>query len=170
MIRRQITIPAGPEQVWKALTDPDRTEAWFGGRIDWGPAEGGPLRFVSDGGQVREGIVELVRPARHLRFRWWPAGELGDSESGGGDTEVSYTLEEDGGGTRLTVQERPAAPVDAFEAFNPSGISDMSDTWTDLDGMHLQMHAARTHAGRTHAGQMHPGEVPCHAGDLCVVG
>lgn len=125
MIRRQLTLPAEPNRVWEALTDPDEAESWLGGRIEWEPAEGGPLHFESTGGEVREGIVETVRPARHLSFRWWPA----DASDPGNASEVTYTLEPAGDGTLLTVQEAPVA-----------------DTWTALDSLRLQMYAG---AGRS---------------------
>lgn len=120
MIRRQVVIPVSPEQLWDALTDPAQVAGWFGGRIEWELREGGPADFCGDDGSERDGRVEAVRIGRHLRFRWWPAdnSEAGDADpadpdtagGGGGDvsgtSEVSYVLEPDGDGTRLTIQER----------------------------------------------------------------
>ena len=101
MIRRQVVIPATPDRVWEALTDPESLSGWFGGEFDWELTEGSQLGFRGEKGDEREGRVEEVRPERRLRFVWWPTGEADDA------SEVSYTLEPAAEGVRLTVQERP---------------------------------------------------------------
>ena len=104
MIERTVTVPASPDRVWEAITDPAEMEAWLGGRLDWTLEEGGPLRFVGDGGEDREGRVEEVEPRRRLRFLWWdrPA----DPSSPGSASEVQYVLEPAGDEeTLLTVRE-----------------------------------------------------------------
>jgi uncharacterized protein YndB with AHSA1/START domain len=141
MIRRQLVIPVSTEQLWDALTDPDQVQSWFGARVEWELRDGAPARFWGDDGVERHGRVDVVRPHRHLRFRWWPVARPnehdGDESDEGGGTdrsalkvddpssddpirsarddvalpedaasEVSYVLEPDEGGTRLTVQER----------------------------------------------------------------
>lgn len=123
MIRRQVVMPVSPERLWEALTEPDRIAAWFGGRVEWELAEGASIRFRGDDGDERAGVIEAVRPGRHLRFRWWPA-DPGDGE-GDGASEVSYVLQPDGDGTRLTVQERPVEPDQAPRAHARAGWS----TW-----------------------------------------
>jgi uncharacterized protein YndB with AHSA1/START domain len=132
MIRRQLVLPVSTEQLWNALTDPDQVGTWFGARVEWELREGAPARFWGEDGTERLGQVEEVRPFRHLRWRWWPAegpadpgavgvaassgdepddtGERADTaipaQEVGGMSEVSYVLEQEEGGTRLTVQER----------------------------------------------------------------
>jgi uncharacterized protein YndB with AHSA1/START domain len=114
VIRRQIVMPVSPERLWEALTDPDQIAAWFGGRVDWELDEGGPVQFRGDDGSERSGRIQAVRPGRHLRFTWWPTG---GSEGGPeGASEVSYVLQPDGDGTRLTVQERPVEPATTPQA------------------------------------------------------
>jgi len=114
VIRRQIVMPVSAERLWDALTDPDQVAGWFGGRVEWELREGGPARFRGDDGSERLGRVEAVRPGRHLRFRWWPAAGAEPAGPPGaaspdGTSEVSYLLEPDGEGTRLTVQEHQLA-------------------------------------------------------------
>ena len=109
MIRRQLVIPASPELLWGALTDPERLEGWFGGVFTWELTEGSPLHFRGDDGESRSGVILGVREERHLRFCWWPEAQPEDA------SEVSYLIEPEDGGARLTVQERP---VDA-----PSGVT-----------------------------------------------
>lgn len=122
MIRRQILMPVSPERLWEALTSPEELPGWFGAEVTWELRPGGPARFRDENGAERDGRVDEVRPHRHLRFTWWPAGEESTSAS-----EVSYVLEavEDGEATRLTVMERRLAP---------QGIQGCAGSWTAWDG------------------------------------
>jgi uncharacterized protein YndB with AHSA1/START domain len=100
MLVRQVVIPASPERLWDALTEADALSAWFGSRVEWDLRPGGQARFVEHDGTVRGGVIEAVQPARHLRFRWWPEAGAQDAM-----TQVSYDLEPEEDGTRLTVTE-----------------------------------------------------------------
>ena len=144
MIERQVVVPAGPEQVWEALTDPARTEAWLGGRIDWDLEAGSVLRFVSDEGAVREGRIEEIDPGRYLRFAWWPAGEpapAGPSEPGEEPpSEVQYVLEPEGDGTLLTVRELTPAASAASACEAP--LATVAAGWTAFDQVLFEIEAA----------------------------
>ena len=157
MIRRQVIMPVSPERLWDALTDPDEMVGWFGARVEWHLEPGAPARFHGDDGSERAGRVEVVRPRRHLRFRWWPAGP---SDPGRGParpgpweasetpdetevteateaSEVSFVLEPVPDGTRLTIQEqqvRPAPPptIPTAQAQARPGAS--AGQWTAWDG------------------------------------
>lgn len=111
MLVRQVVVPASPEQLWDALTEPLALAAWFGSQVEWDLRPGGRARFVGDDGTRRGGVIDAVLPGRHLRFRWWPEGASG-SEGQAGASQVSYDLEPDDEGTRLTITERqvPASP------------------------------------------------------------
>jgi len=102
MLERQIFIPASPQRLWEALTEPDRVATWLEARVEWDLTPGGRARFTTDDGEVRHGQVEEVEPGRHLRFRWWPEGEDVDATS-----EVTYDMQPTDDGTLLTVKERP---------------------------------------------------------------
>jgi uncharacterized protein YndB with AHSA1/START domain len=160
MIRRQLVVPVNTEQLWNALTDPDQVGTWFGARVEWELREGAPARFWDDDGSERHGQVDVVRPYRHLRFRWWPAegpadtgpvGVAANSGDGPGDageradiagpaqeadldpaqevngvsevSEVSYVLEPDEGGTRLTIQERQVEGRARFRGARPDALA-----------------------------------------------
>ena len=112
MIERTVTVPAGPDRVWEALTDPDEMEAWLGGRLDWALEEGAGLRFEGGDGEHKEGRVEQVEPMRALRFRWWDTG----TDAAPLESEVQYVLEPDDDGTRLTVREAVVAAPDPAAA------------------------------------------------------
>jgi uncharacterized protein YndB with AHSA1/START domain len=133
MIRRQIVMSVSPARLWEALTDPAELAQWFGAEVEWDLREGATARFRSPDGTERRGRIEVVRPGRHLRFRWWPAEGVsagpspaehtptadplapradrpapGAAPEDAVESEVSYLLEpvDEGTRTRLTVQEK----------------------------------------------------------------
>lgn len=128
MIRRQLHIPASPELLWEALTDPEHLQGWFGGVFTWELTEGSPLHFRGDDGESRRGMIDAVRDGRHLRFSWWPEEQPEDA------SEVSYLIEPEDGGARLTVQERPLVAPSAIR--QPSAcLNHLASTgsWTPWD-------------------------------------
>ena len=150
MIRRQVVIPTGPDQLWEALTRPEFVRGWFGGEFDWNLTEGSALRFRGDDGGTREGRIDAVRPGRHLRFVWWPVPTSAETEAVGthrnaeaGDddthsaTEVSYLLEPLDDGVLLTVQERrieaPAGIAEARARGTGAGSGRGEPGWTAWD-------------------------------------
>jgi uncharacterized protein YndB with AHSA1/START domain len=120
MLERQVVIPASPEQLWDALTEPESVAAWFGSEVQWDLRPGGPARFLEADGSVRRGVVESVFPVRHLSFRWWREDRDGGSDA----SRVTYTLEPEDEGTRLTVTEQPVArPVASVGVIDGSATS-----------------------------------------------
>jgi uncharacterized protein YndB with AHSA1/START domain len=103
-VAREVTLPAPPDEVWEALTDPDQLAAWFGGDLEIDPTPGGVTRYRGDDGEVRVGAVREAEPGRRLSFEWW------DPTDGRRDaSRVEFDLEEVEEGTRLTVIEsRPS--------------------------------------------------------------
>jgi uncharacterized protein YndB with AHSA1/START domain len=114
-IERQVELHAPREEVWAALTRPDRLSSWFGGEAEVEVRPGGRLTITS-GGRIRRGLVEAVDPPGRLSFRWLP--DPGDAS--GPRTRVELTLEDSGSGTRLTVVERslwgPSDPAELDES------------------------------------------------------
>ncbi|MBZ4191593.1 SRPBCC family protein [Niabella beijingensis] len=79
----RITINAAPENVWDALTQPEKVKLWqFGSRLqtDWKP--GGPIRFTTEWqGTVFEqwGTVLTVQPFHEIRYNLFaPRPDLED--------------------------------------------------------------------------------------------
>ena len=96
-ITRREIVPAPPERVWRALTDPDEVCRWWsdaaeieltpGGRFAFhGAHVPGPVLFGGPTAAERPGDFELldVSPPEHFSFRWY----LGDIP-----TVVSFRLE-----------------------------------------------------------------------------
>jgi uncharacterized protein YndB with AHSA1/START domain len=56
-------------------------------------------------GESREGVVEQVEDGRRIRFRW-------DDDATGIPSRVEWTIDDDPGGMRVTVEERPLVPLE----------------------------------------------------------
>ncbi len=101
-VRREVVLPATPDEVWEAITLPEALRDWFGAEVDWDVQPGAPGQFRVDDGTVREARVAQVDPGHHLAFTWWPEGREGEA------SRVDYDLEEVEWGTRLVVTETQA--------------------------------------------------------------
>src|SRR5215471_2383637 len=89
MIRREIVLPATRDDVWEALTDPERLEDWFANDVDLDLREGGGASFRWSNGEERHATVTEIEPERRLAFDWEDEGT------------VEFTLDDDPEGTRL---------------------------------------------------------------------
>jgi uncharacterized protein YndB with AHSA1/START domain len=91
MIRKEIVLPAPRDDVWEALTEPDRLEEWFANEVDLDLRPGGSASFRWSNGEERHATVIEVEP------EWDDEGE------------VEFTLDDDVDGTRLVVLESSPA-------------------------------------------------------------
>jgi len=91
---REVVFPAPPEEVWEALTEPERLEEWFANEVELDARPGGAGVFRWGDGDERHATVREAEPAERLVLDWDDAGE------------VVFTLEEVPEGTRLLVRER----------------------------------------------------------------
>lgn len=68
----QIAIKTTPEQVWKALTDPEKTtKFWFQCALRSRLEEGAPFELVDVKGEKKaEGIILAIEPPHRLTMRW----------------------------------------------------------------------------------------------------
>jgi uncharacterized protein YndB with AHSA1/START domain len=98
VIEHEVVLPVTPDELWVDLTDPAQVGCWFGATVEWDLVPGGPARFRDEDGSERAGVIDTVRPARELRFRWWRPDQPA--------SEVHYLLEQVDEGTKLTVVER----------------------------------------------------------------
>ena len=103
MIRREIVLPAPREDVWEALTDPERLADWFANDVDFDLRPGGGASFRWSNGEERTATVTEVELERRLAFEWDDEGE------------VEFTLDDDLDGTRLTVVETAPAWTTALD-------------------------------------------------------
>ena len=101
-IERTVVLTRPPREVWPALTTADGLSAWFGERasIDLRPGGGATMTFA--GGLTVEMRVERVEEPAVFAYTW----RLPDlPEDDPRRTYVEFTLEPEGGGTRLRVVE-----------------------------------------------------------------
>jgi uncharacterized protein YndB with AHSA1/START domain len=103
-VSRELVLPAPPEEVWEALTDPARLGEWFANEVELDPQPGGEGVFRWEGGEVRRATVHEVDVGRRFSFSW------SDEESPEEETRVVFTLEEVPEGTRVTVSESATGP------------------------------------------------------------
>jgi len=97
MIEREIVLPSPREDIWEALTEPERLEDWFANDVDLDLRPGGGAHFRWSNGEERRATVVEVEPERRLAFEWEDEGL------------VEFTLEDDPDGTRLVVVESSPA-------------------------------------------------------------
>lgn len=109
-VEREIVLDAGPEDVWRALTEPDQLDGWLGEQAEIELEPGGALRLLDPVDGERTGWVEVAEPRRRLAV-WWQAE--GDAEA----TRVQFDIEEHEEGTALKVVEtRPLADIEVQAA------------------------------------------------------
>jgi uncharacterized protein YndB with AHSA1/START domain len=96
-VTREVVLEAQVEEVWAALTDPERLEEWFANDVELDLERGGDGVFCWDDGEERHAIVEEVVPERRFTFTWDDEGR------------VEIELEEIDGGTRVLVTETAGA-------------------------------------------------------------
>ncbi len=102
------TIDAGPDRVWKALTDTDEVREWFFGteqRSDWRP--GSPITWSGDyDGKPYEDkgtVVGVDEPHRFEVTHWSPLSGTEDVPES--YHTLVYTLRDEGGRTELTLTQ-----------------------------------------------------------------
>jgi uncharacterized protein YndB with AHSA1/START domain len=111
-----VTVEAPIEEVWAAITTPDRIREWFFGvdtRSEWKPGselvhtgewEGRPY--------ADKGTILRIEPPHLLEHTHW-SDLSGLADEPANYEEVTWRLEEHDGGTRLTVTERNLASEEA---------------------------------------------------------
>ena len=109
-IEKQVTLDAPRSRVWRALTDVAQFNAWFGVKLSAPFAPGAEVSgqiTIRDYEHVTMTIwIETMEPERFFSFRWHPyAIEPGVDYAAEPTTLVSFTLEDAGEGTRLTIVE-----------------------------------------------------------------
>lgn len=109
-IEKQITLDAPRSRVWRALTEVKQFNAWFGVSLATPFAPGaevsGQMKIRNYEHLTLTIWIETMEPERFFSFRWHPyATEPGVDYAAEPTTLVSFTLEDAGAGTRLTIVE-----------------------------------------------------------------
>jgi uncharacterized protein YndB with AHSA1/START domain len=98
-VERHVTLPAGLDEAWELLTDPDDLAAWLGREVALDPTPGAAGAVVDHDGTRRHLVVDEVDAGRRLAWRWWTDGDAASSR-------VEITLVPSDGGTEVRVVEQ----------------------------------------------------------------
>ncbi len=109
-LEKQVTLDAPRARVWRALTEVTEFNAWFGVSLATPFAPGaevsGRITMRNYDHVMLTLWIETMEPPRFFSFRWHPyAIEPGVDYSAEPTTLVSFTLDDAGAGTRLTIVE-----------------------------------------------------------------
>jgi uncharacterized protein YndB with AHSA1/START domain len=124
VVERSVDLDATPDDVWRAITEPEELAAWFGQEAELDVQPGGLGRFVDDDGCVRRAVVDHVRAGERLVLRWWPEGD----DSAAGASVVTFVVAPTGSGTRLIVTERLAATAAGVSAASVRAAAEAART------------------------------------------
>jgi uncharacterized protein YndB with AHSA1/START domain len=102
-VTREIEVPETPDEVWKALTEPERLEEWFASEVELDARPGGEGVFRWGDGDERHAVVRELEEAERLVLDWDDGGS------------VAIELEPVVDGTRVRVVESSPQFAPAFE-------------------------------------------------------
>jgi uncharacterized protein YndB with AHSA1/START domain len=142
-IDRTIEIKAPPERVWRALTSAAELSAWFQVKIEGEIAPGNEVWMTTTheqhaGMRFRVRFVEMT-PPRRFAWQWCPgAVDPTVDYSREPQTTVTFTLEPNAAGTRLSVAETGFDQVALTR--RAKVYADNTQGWTEVLGW-LQQYA-----------------------------
>ena len=109
-IEKQVSLNAPRSRVWRAIADSTQFGEWFGVKMEGPFAVGKTVR-----GKIlnkayehiqMEMAIEQIEPETYFSYRWHPyANDPKADYSSEPATLVEFRLEEENGGTRLTIVE-----------------------------------------------------------------
>ena len=144
-IEKQLVISAPRARVWRAITDVQEFNSWFGakleGRFEPGAHVRGKITSKGYDHLTLELAIERVEQETLFSYRWHPyAIEPNVDYSSEPTTLVEFTLEDDAsGGTRLTIVE---SGFDKIPAARRAKALEMND-----QGWSIQIQNIAKHVG-----------------------
>ncbi|HKE74975.1 MAG TPA: SRPBCC family protein [Acidimicrobiales bacterium] len=132
------TYPAEPEDVWDAITTPERVARWFL-PVTGDLRLGGTYQLEGNAG----GEIRACEPPRRLLLTWIFGEPPGPEDS----SLVEVVLDPDGdGGTRLTLTHTAVVPPEFWGQFGPGAVGVGWDLSLVGLGAHLAGEALGTQA------------------------
>ena len=138
VVRMEDRFDTGIDDLWGAITDPDRLARWYG-EVEGELSQGGEFRVQITLGGPRTGRVEACEPPQRLLLRMRdPDARPGQPEQ----TVIEAQLTAEGAQTRL-VWETRGMPVDLLSAYG-AGIQIHVEHLADyLSGREFRIDDAR---------------------------
>jgi len=97
-LNHQYLIRAAPDDVFRAITDPQWLTRWLCDRAELAPRKGGSYLLAWNGGPTHTGTLVDYRPGRRIAFAWsWPGVKLAG-------TVFSLSVKAKDGGTLLMIE------------------------------------------------------------------
>src|SRR6476661_5023901 len=75
-VEREIVVPEPPDEVWEALTEPERLEEWFATEVELDARPGGEGVFRWGDGDERAAVVRELEEAERLVLEWDDGGTV----------------------------------------------------------------------------------------------
>jgi uncharacterized protein YndB with AHSA1/START domain len=97
-VERSIWIAAPRQRAWRAVTDADQLTKWYATDFEWEIPTleaGATVKFHNSDTEVLLATIELLDPPHQFSLRWQMQPEL----------VTTFRLEEEDGGTRVTLTE-----------------------------------------------------------------
>jgi uncharacterized protein YndB with AHSA1/START domain len=136
-ITKEIIVKAKKEQVYEAITSPEKIIKWFPDAIEGILEEGQQpiLIFDHDGTLYRSRIhVESAKPFEYFSYRWVPGGNGKESDDTltVPTTLVEFFIEEFEDGSKITVKESgfSSLPIEIAE----QSLNQNSGGWDYMTG------------------------------------
>ena len=109
-IEKNVTLKAPRSRVWRAISDSEQFGEWFRVKLESPFMEGKTIRgkILSKGYEHMnfDMAIEKIEPERYFSYRWHPYPiDPKVDYSKEPTTLVEFTLEDDNGGTALTIVE-----------------------------------------------------------------
>jgi uncharacterized protein YndB with AHSA1/START domain len=106
---RSIVLDARRDDVWEAVTTPGGLSAWLGEVVELELRPGGRLGLRDPAGAALRGSVEAVDTGRSFVVRWRRLDPTVGAQPVGAAARVTFRLDDEDDGTRLTVREEPVS-------------------------------------------------------------
>ena len=109
-IEKKVTLKAPRSRVWRAIADADQFGVWFGVKLESpfkaGKTVRGRILHPKYEHMKLDMEIEKIEPERYFSYRWHPYPiDPNVDYSKEPTTLVEFILEEDNGGTALTIVE-----------------------------------------------------------------
>lgn len=126
-IEKEIVIDAPIEVVWRIVTEPDQIRQWFSREAELDSRTGGEGRFSFESGRTFYLQVESFEPPHRFAYRW--QHEKGSRARPENSMLVEFTLQVEGGGTRLRVVESGFDQINWTDEAKAKYFEDHASGW-----------------------------------------